>query len=153
MVVVKHIRINEPGVGAWIMGQASGVFTEETDVSIANYRGDKLLGGFALTAYLDSSMCVHMAGTDPSWCSRDLLWMLFDYAFNQLGLYKLFALVRSTNYEALAQDLRAGFRMDTVLEDALPDGHIFVLSMKRDQCPWLKITPRHYRSNLAMEAA
>lgn len=153
MVVSKHIRINEPRVGAWIMRQASGVFTEETDVSIANFRGDDLLGGFALTAYLDSSMCVHMAGKDPTWCSRDLLWMTFDYAFDQLGLYKLFALVKSTNYEALAQDMRAGFKLDTVLTDAFPDAHLMILSMKRDECRWLATKPVHYRSNRAKEAA
>lgn len=135
------------------MERARGVFTEETDVSIANYRGDELLGGFALTAYLDASMCVHMAGTEPGWCSRDLLWMVFDYAFNQLGLYKLFALVKSTNYDALAQDMRAGFKLDTVLTDAFPDAHLMILSMKRDECRWLDRKPVHYRSNRAKEAA
>lgn len=135
------------------MNEARGVFTEETDVSIANYRGDELLGGFALTGFNDASMLVHMAGKDPGWCSRDLLWMVFDYAFVQLGLYKLFALVRSNNHAALAQDLRAGFKLDTVLLDAFPDCHLMILSMKRSECPWLKVKPIHYRSGGLVEAA
>ena len=63
----------------------------------------------------------------------------------QLGLRKLIAPVASTNHIALAQDLRAGFRLEAMLRDAAPDGHLLLLTMAREDCRWLRIKPSRYK--------
>ena len=149
---MRTIRIDgrdEAGTldGAWIMAMAGGVFSEGWDHALTNVdAGGRRLGGFALCHYLGASMTVHMAGADPRWCSRDLLWMTFHYAFVQLALTKLIAPVPSTNHPALAQDLRAGWQMEAVIRDATPDGHLMLLTMTRDTCPWLKLRPKGYKA-------
>lgn len=143
---MKTIRINGPGDGQWIMDQVGGFFTPDYDHSFVSVREGAKLGGFACCAYLGASMTVHMAGVDPRWCSRDLLWMVFDYAFMQLGLRKLIAPVRSNNLVALAQDLRAGFRVEAVVRDAYPDADMILLTMDRGSCRWLDIRPTGYKS-------
>ena len=129
------------------MDQVEGVFTPGWDHSLMSVRDGRRLGGFALCHYLGASMTVHMAGDDPRWCSRDLLWMVMHYAFVQLGCRKLVAPVRSTNHPALAQDLRAGFRVEATIRDAYPDAHMLLLTMTKDTCPWLRLRPSGYISN------
>lgn len=134
--------------GTWVMNQVGGVFTHGWDHALLNVDGQGArLGGFALCHYLGASMTVHMAGVDARWCSRDLLWMVFHYAFVQLGLRKLIAPVHSTNHIAMAQDLRAGWTVEAVLRDATPDGHLVLLTMTRDTCPWLKLRPKGYKAS------
>lgn len=128
------------------MHQVSGFFTPGFDHAFVSYRDGARAGGFALCGYLGAAMSVHMAGRDPRWCSRDLLWMVFDYAFNQLGLRKLVAPVASTNTIALEQDLRAGFRLEARIRDAYPDGDLLLLTMTRENCRWLNIRPQSYKS-------
>jgi RimJ/RimL family protein N-acetyltransferase len=140
--VGKQIRIDAPGAGAWIMRRCEGRFSQDTDHSISNWRDGKIAGGFVLSDYTGASMTVHMAGDDEHWCSRDLLWMVFHYAFVQLGCRKLIAPVRSNNYAALAIDLRGGWRIEAIVRDAYPDAHMFLLTMDREHCPWLKIKPK-----------
>lgn len=150
---MKAIRINHPGDGAWIMQQVHGRFDPEVDVSIVNHRDGKAAGGFVITGYTGASAFVHMAGDDTRWCSRDLMWMVFNYAFVQLHLRKLFAPVAASNYIALGQDLRAGFMIETVLRDAYHDGDMLVLSMTPDTCRWLDMRPREYVPGEAARAA
>ena len=142
---MRDIRINEPGAGAWIMKRVEGHFLEGVDSSISTHDDEgKIRGGFAFCDYLGASMTVHMAGNDEKWCSKDLLWMAFHYAFVQLNVRKLIAPVASNNYHALAIDLRGGWQLETVIEDAYPDAHMMVLTMTRDTCPWLGIIPQQY---------
>ena len=138
---MKHIRIDAPGAGALIMSKV-GVreqFNEALDHSIATFDDNgALLGGFVVCGYTQASMVVHMAGCTPSWCSRELMRVLFSYGFDQLGLRRMLATVSSANTRALELDLRAGWRMEAIIEDAYPDGHMIILSMDRARCKWLE---------------
>jgi hypothetical protein len=141
------IRIDEPGVGEWVMDRVTGVFTPGWDHSFSSHRDGEILGGFVVCKYLGASATMHMAGLDPGWCSRELLWLAFDYSFNQLGLGKLIAPVRSDNYYGLSIDLRAGWRVEGLIRDVYPGAtHMFILTMTKDSCPWLDYKPRQWRS-------
>lgn len=74
------------------------------------------------------------------------MWMVHDYAFNQLGCKKLLAMVRSDNYLALSLDLRAGWRVETLVRDMYGDGtHCFILFMQPEFCRWLNHVPKGWR--------
>jgi hypothetical protein len=141
-----EIRINEPGAGDWIMDQCEGVFRPGLDHSIATFEGEEIQGGFVFCQYLGRSIAVHNGGSHPRWCSRDLLWMCFHYAFRQLGCGKLIAPTASDNYRALAINLRAGFYPETIVRDAFARGrHLIVLTMEAGGCRWLRdITPQSW---------
>ena len=142
------IRINAEGDGEWIMGLCGGVFRPGVDQTIVNYRSGERAGGFALSDYMGHSIAVHMAGTSPRWCSRDLLSMVFHYGFVQLGCGKMLAPVASDNYRALELDLRAGWQIEAVLRDVLAPGrHLMVLGMTRESCPWLKRPVKEYATD------
>jgi hypothetical protein len=146
--VVKTVRINHPGDGAWVMGHAGGTFTDGSDAVFLSHRGEKRLGGIVATGNLSGSIMFHMGATESDWMSRDLLWLVFDFAFNQVGVRKVIATVASTNDTSMAITLRAGFRVEAVVRDATSDGHLMILTMERRACRWLNYKSRAWRSGM-----
>jgi hypothetical protein len=146
---MREILIDAPGAGAWIMERAGGRFNEGCDHSFSSHRDGKILGGIVLMDYLGNSWAAHMAGEDKRWFSRELAWLVFDYAFNQCGCHKLVTCVRSDRPKVLEIDLRGGWQVETAIDDLFAPGvHALILSMTRDTCPWLDYRPRHFRSNI-----
>jgi RimJ/RimL family protein N-acetyltransferase len=142
---MKDIRINSPGAGDWIMGHLhAGKFTPGWDNSFSSHEGDRILGGIVLTCYLGGSMTAHMASQDKRWFSRELAWLTFHYAFEQLGIHKMLAALESDNHKILAMDMRGGWQLEATIRDAYGLGrHMLILSMTKDTCPWLR-----YKSKL-----
>ena len=143
-----EIKINSPGAGEWIMKHAGGTFVPGYGQVLATYKNDELLGGFVLSDYTTNCMVVNMAGKSPGWATVDLLWMLFDYAFNQMKVKKLLAMVSSDNSASMSQCLRAGWQVETLIKDLYGDNvHGFILAMTPDACVWLSYTPKTWRRN------
>ena len=144
-----QIRIDAPGAGDWVMKRAQGFFIQGRDHSITMHNDlDDVVGGFVIVKYLGHSAAIRMAGEDGNWCSRELLWMVFHYAFNQLHCGKLLAPVKSDMYDVISMDLRAGWQLEATLRDMFEDGtHLLILSMTKDTCPWLNHTPTKWRAN------
>jgi hypothetical protein len=141
--MARDIRINEPGAGEWIARQLGTHFTPGWDNSFSSHDGDRILGGFIATHFLGGSMTCHMASQDKRWCSKDLLWLLFHYGFEQLGVHKMLTTLPSNQYDVIAMDMRAGWGLEAVVRDAYAPGvHMMILGMTRDTCPWLKYEPR-----------
>lgn len=144
---MSEIRIDAPGAGEWVMSRVTGVFTPGWDHSFTVHDGDQILGGFVLCHYLGASATIHVAGVEgENWCSRELLWMVFDYGFNQLNCQKLIAPIKSTNFKSLSVSLRAGWTVEAIIRDVYPDAHMFILTMLKETCPWLDYKPQHWRS-------
>jgi RimJ/RimL family protein N-acetyltransferase len=122
---------------------ASGTtFNPEVDRVIARVENGQLLGGVTYQGYTGASIQMHMAGFDEHWANRDVLWVAFDYPFNQLGCKKVFGQVPETNARALEIDLKLGFKIVAKVEDVFPDGACYVLALAREDCRWLKLKPR-----------
>jgi len=142
------IRLNDIDAGYTIARTANVNFNPEVDPVISRVdQSGALRGGVIFQNYTERSICVHMAGYDPHWANRDLLWTVFDYAFNQLGCEWVLAQVPSHNEEALAIDKKLGFKELTRIPDVFPDGDMIVLRMRREECKWLSVTPRTIKSN------
>lgn len=142
------IRVNDQDDGFRIAQHAKCRYNPRDDVvfaSIGSY--GECLGGAIFQDYTGVSVQVHLAGLYPNWATRDLIWMGFDYCFNQLGCTSIFGLVASFNDEALAVDTKLGFKEVTRIPDVFPDGDMIVLRLYKEDCRWLNIKPRHVRSN------
>ena len=85
---------------------------------------------------------MHVAGIQPHWINRTLLWVCFDYPFNQLHVKKVFGPVPSYNKTALEFDKHLGFEEETVIEGVYPEGNLVLLSMTREKCRFLDMPPR-----------
>ncbi len=138
---MKIILIDHPGAGAWIMEHIQGsAFNPDRDHSISSHDEDyTILGGFVTSGYTGRSVQVHMAGRDPRWCSRTLMWNLFNYVFNKLQVERAFATISTGNSRAIALDMRAGWKVETRVKGVYPDGDMLILYMEREGCPWMRL--------------
>jgi RimJ/RimL family protein N-acetyltransferase len=106
-----------------------------------------LLGGVTFSSYTGEhgSVMVHAAGFAPGWCSRDMLWATFDYAFNHLKCKVALAVINSKNKKALAFNKRVGFTVKAIIEDVYPDGDMLILVMPIERCRWLGPQPKGFK--------
>ena len=107
----------------------------------------ELLGGVIYDGYTGPCIFIHQAGFSKFWLTRDMLWTAFDYPFNQLGCSKVCGTIPSTNQDLLILNMKLGFRIEARIAGAYVGGDMLVLSMTRDECKWLGITPRGIVSN------
>jgi hypothetical protein len=137
------IQIGNPHHGRMIALKAGVDFDVERNpvISRTDEHGD-LLGGVIYSDYTGVSMRIHMAGSRVGWASPLMLWMAFDYPFNQLGVELLLGSVRSTDKHVLNIDRRLGFKEIFRIPKAVPGGDLVLLSMSRADCKWLKVRPR-----------
>jgi RimJ/RimL family protein N-acetyltransferase len=125
------------------IAKSAGVhFNPECDVAVYRTLEEKLLGGVIFQGFTHASIEVHVAGFEPNWLNRDLLWVVFDYPFNQLGVSTVFSRIRESNPKALEFNLKIGFKVVHRIDGVFPDGQCIVTSLTRDNCRWLNIRPR-----------
>jgi hypothetical protein len=134
--------------GHHIAKTAGCVFNPASDTCISSWKAGRLLGGVIYQNYTGESIAMHTAGYAPNWLTRELLWVFFDYPFNQLGVKRIFAQVPEANARALAFDLKVGFQKVTFIEGVFPDGGVTVIKMERADCRWLHHKPKLLEASL-----
>jgi len=86
----------------------------------------------------DGSIQLHIAIGNPKYVTRQAISAVFEYAFYQLGVKKVLGIINSENDSALTFDLRLGFKLEYIIEDVYKRGNMYILSMTREQCRWLR---------------
>jgi RimJ/RimL family protein N-acetyltransferase len=138
------IRFNDPDAIVAIANAARCRFVRGWDQCVARYdpNGD-LLGGFLFTDYNVGSIQAHVAGFEPHWLDRSLLYLAFDYCFNRLNLKKVILTIRSTNDKSLAFAKHLGFNEETRVRDVFADADMLILCMYKAECRFLSMRPPH----------
>ena len=103
------------------------------------------LGGVIYDGFTGGCIFMHQAGFHPHWLTGNMIWIVFDYPFNQLGVRKVAGTINSSNKELLDFNRRLGFKEEGRIKHAYPDGDLLVLTMERSVCRWLKIKPKVYK--------
>lgn len=117
-----------------------------TDVVISKVTPEgNVLGGVIYDGFTGGCIFMHQAGFDRRWLVGNMLWLVFDYPFNQLHVRKVAGTINSRNEELLDFNRRLGFKEEARIKDAYPDGDMLVLTMDRADCRWLKIKPKIYK--------
>lgn len=107
-----------------------------------------VMGGVIYDGFTGGCIFMHQAGFDARWLVGNMLWIVFDYPFNQLGVNKVAGTINSNNKELLDLNRRFGFKEEARIKNAYPDGDMLVLTMERADCRWLKIKPKVYKEAL-----
>lgn len=142
------ILFNIKSHGQQLADKAGFTFNPVGDVIISRVNnGGELLGGVIFRDFNKQSIGIHVASFVPNWINRDLLWVVFDYAFNQCGVAAIFGSTPAHNTKALAFNFRIGFKELTRIPEVFPEGDLVVLRMRREECPWLGIKPRYLKRN------
>jgi RimJ/RimL family protein N-acetyltransferase len=102
----------------------------------------ELLGGVVFQAYTGASIAIHMAGFIPTWANRDILWAAFHYPFEQLKVRQVLGQVPESNEAALEINRKLGFKEVARIAGVYDDGAAVIMAIQKDECRWLKLTPR-----------
>jgi RimJ/RimL family protein N-acetyltransferase len=144
-MIIDGIRINHDGDGRMIGAVATVVFNPFADVSVMRVTPQgKPLGGVIISNWTGygGSVCIHVAGFEPNWLSRNLLFVAFDYPFRQLGVKKIFAQMKATNMVAINFNRRLGFEPKYLIEGAYPGDDMLVTELTPETCRYLSLQPR-----------
>lgn len=93
--------------------------------------------------YNGASIMVHFVLANRQLPSREFLWFVCYYPFEQLKVHKVLAPVESTNTASIRWTEHFGFSLEATLKDAAPKGDLLIYSMTRDQCKWLDLKDRY----------
>lgn len=108
----------------------------------------QLIAGVVFNDYNGANICMHVASDHSKrWMTKEYLWFVFYYAFEQAKVKRITGLVPESNEAAIKFDLHIGFSEETRLKDAHPDGDLIVLVMRKENCRWLR--RNHYEQKLA----
>jgi RimJ/RimL family protein N-acetyltransferase len=139
-VILQEIRFNNPQDGNRLAEAAGTGFNPVTDIVIARVKGHELYGGIVYTGYTGpfGSIAAHFAGVRRDWMSLELIWVCFDYAFNQLQARKIIGLIPDNNAKSLRLARHLGFVVEHTIKDALPNGDMYLVSMYRTACRFIQ---------------
>lgn len=141
---MDQIVLNDHACGEAIAQLAGTDYNPKTCISICRVKNDFRMGGVIYSHYTGESIAMHSASWHPRWINRDLLWVSFDYPFNQLGVKRIFGQVPEDNLLARGFNENLGFEYVARVEGVFPHNvACLVMRMDRDDCRFLKIRPRH----------
>lgn len=135
-----RLEIDRHVVGPWVaqrVGLLSGNWGSFAALGLRDRPDGELVAGCILNNITDTNANAHIAFEGKYALKRSLIHAFFDYAFNQLGLERLTALVDVNNEAALRFDQHIGF----VPEFVIPKGNgvdVVMLVMWKDTCRWIK---------------
>ena len=134
---MKRIVIGQPVV-AWVAAHTQEYGNFGASVGLGIEQDGHLIAGVVFSDYNGANILMHVASDGSKrWMTREFLWMVFDYAFNQAKVKRITGLVGEGNIEARKFDEHIGFRLETTLKDAHPTGDMLVYVMRREDCRWL----------------
>ncbi len=124
-------------VGKWVCERTHGTWT--TDSRTVGLEEDgKLIAGVQYDMYNGASVCMHVAAEGRGWLNREYLWFCFYYPFEQLKVNTIIGLVPSWNEAARKFDENLGFTVQTIIPKATPNGDLWVYTMCKEQCRFLR---------------
>jgi len=106
-------------------------------ICIGRIEGDRLLGVVGYDGFNGASIQMHSAG-EGNWVNRDFLWAAFHYPFEVCKANMVLGLIPSGNEQAIKFNKHLGFHVELALKDAHPDGALVIMSMRREECRFLK---------------
>ena len=147
--MVVHGRYLAPGwdirvivvgkeVVEWVARQTREYGNFGTDVGIGWKRGGQIIAGVAYANWNGVNVECHIASDRTRrWMTREYLWTIFDYPFNQLRVNRITVCVGEGNSESRRFVVHLGFELETTLCAAHPSGDLYIFRMWKKDCRWI----------------
>ena len=123
-------------VGPWVAKRNLGAFAPETSEAIGLKRGNELVAGVVYEAWNGASMVVHVAV--EGLMTPAYLAAIYHYPFVHVGVGKLIAPIGEDNAKSINFVSKMGFRLESRIPDAHPDGALLLYTMSRAECKYIK---------------
>ncbi|MGQ5522916.1 hypothetical protein ACUHMQ_06600 [Chitinimonas sp. PSY-7] len=118
----------------WVCGRI-GIARFDDCRAIGLMQGDTLIAGTVYERFSDCDVNMHVAASSPYAMTRQFLVASFYYPFITANKRRVTGLVPASNQQALAFDLKLGFKREGLIRCALPGGEdLILLGMLREEC-------------------
>lgn len=153
--VGRHLAFG-PEIGHWTARRVDGKYFEEGSSAIGLKKDDKIVAGVIYEHWNGKSIVCHMAVEGR--LTRDFIWTIFDYPFNQCDVEKIISPVASSNLNSVKLVLNMGFEEEARISNAHPTGDLVFYTLNRVNCrfigdtKWVKAVraPRQHQTTLAL---
>jgi hypothetical protein len=137
--VRKVTTDNQKYMGDWLVRMMNYPLPEET-VCIGQEVDGNLVAVVGYCSFMPKACQIHVAAAgEVNWSNRDLLWAVFDYPFNKLGVSVILGQICGSNIDALKLNRHLGFKVVAEIPDAHMDGDLVIMAMRREDCRFLDI--------------
>lgn len=141
--VVSH---DSSRVGAWMQAHEAG-FYRDGCVCIGCERDGLLVAGVMYDYYNGASIFAHIAITGRF--SKEWLYAICHYPFVHLECKVVIGLVAKGNVKSQRFDENFGFRKRVELYDADPSGSMYIYTLLKNECRFLRRTDHESPSAMA----
>lgn len=124
-----------PEAGHWTAPRVDGQYFEAGSQAIGFVKNGQIVAGVIYEHWNGSSVVCHMAVEGR--LTREFLWIIFDYPYNQCNVEKIILPVASSNKKSVKLVLNMGFQEEARIADAHPTGDLVFYTMKRTDCRFL----------------
>ena len=128
---------NQSYLREWLSEAGKDKYSNET-MCIGQEKDGQLIAVVGYNNFTEKLCQIHVASTDVYWLNKDLLFAIFDYPFNKVGLKVILAPICKDNHKSLNLCRKLGFEKVAEIPYAHKDGDLVIMSMKRNQCKWLQ---------------
>ena len=142
MIVVGDI------VAAWVAEAAIVDLSKSSRAVGWVTKANALVAGILYDGFTGSNINMHSRILSSEFVTREWLFAIFDYPFNQLGVTRVTGLVNSTNRQAIKVNEHLGWKRETVLKDYFPGADGLVYVMRKEDCQQLNFIKRVEQENL-----
>lgn len=123
----------------WVAKKTNEYGNFGTDIGIGWERNGELIAGTAYANWNGVNVEAHVASDGSrKWLTKEYLWTIFDYPFNQLKVNRVTLCIGEGNTSSFGFAIHLGFKIEAQLTGAHPTGDLLVLRMFREECRWIK---------------
>lgn len=141
------------GVVEWVARRTNEFGSFGTDIGIGWERGGDLVAGVAYADWNGPNVICHIAATGKNWATRQYLWTIFDYPFNQLRAKRITVCVGEGNAVSRKFVCHLGFELEAIHPLAHPTGALLTYRMWQQDCRFLRAPYAKTRPDLLRAAA
>jgi len=114
-------------------------FPFENFSAIGLVKDKEIIAGVIYNHHTGSNIMAHIAGKPGKrWLTREFLFAMFDYPFNELKVRRITGLVPKKNKDARRFDEHLGFEYEGNMRHALANDDMIIYGMLKEKCKWLK---------------
>ena len=126
-------------VVSWVAKRTNEFGNFGTDIGIGWERGGKLVAGTAFANWNQVNIEAHIAAEGKHCLTREYLWTIFDYPFNQLKVRRVTLCIGEGNKPSRRFAEHLGFILEAELADAHPTGKLCIYRQYRHECRFLQV--------------
>lgn len=123
---------------SWVEKKLNSRFHDST--AIGWERSGQLIAGVVYNDWNRVNVVCHIASDGSRrWMTREYLWTIFDFPFNQLGVKRITVYAGERNAASREFVEHLGFTFEASLAKAHPTGDLFIYRMFADECRYAEV--------------